>query len=400
VERIGTAVIGLGKVASAHAEALASLPGSRFLAVLDADPGRAGAFADRYGVRAHASLDSLLTDASVRMVSICTPHPTHAALAIRVAESGRHVLVEKPMALNLADCDAMIRAAAANGVLLGVVSQRRLYEPVRRMRDAIVHGRIGRPILATVTVLGWRGEDYYAADPWRGTWAGEGGGILVNQVTHHLDLLQWFMGPVEEVFGYCANLNHRSIEVEDTAIAVLRFQGGALGSIVVSNSQRPGLFGRIHVHGETGASVGVQTETGSAFIAGVTGDVAPSFNDIWTIAGDEDRLPGWQREDRDRASRIDVTTHYHRAQIEDFLDAIRAARPPLVTGEEGRKSVEIATAIYMSQGAGEPVRFPVGHPAVDNDGDDDVEVRASHARPPGEDRPMTREDAPRAVRID
>lgn len=365
MERIGTALIGVGKVASAHAEALASLPRSRFLAVLDADPGRASAFADRYGVRAHSSLDALLDDADVQMVSICTPHPTHAELAILVAESGRHVLVEKPMAVNVDDCDAMIRAASVNRVQLGVVSQRRLYEPVLRVRDAIVQGRIGRPVLATVTVLGWRGEDYYAADPWRGTWVGEGGGILVNQVTHHLDLLQWLMGPVEEVFGYCANLNHGYIEVEDTAIAVLRFQGGALGSIVVSNSQKPGLFGKIHVHGETGASIGVETETGSAFVAGVTSAVAPPINDIWTIPGEEDRLQEWQREDRDRASRIDVMTHYHRAQIEDFLDAIGEGRPPLVSGEDGRKAVEIATAIYRSQAERAPVRFPVGRVVVD-----------------------------------
>jgi predicted dehydrogenase len=362
---IGTALIGVGKVASAHAEALASLPGSRFLAVFDTDHARARAFADRYGVRAYASLEALLADGRVQMVSICTPHPTHAGLAIQVAESGRHALVEKPMALDVDECDAMIRAAAVNGVQLGVISQRRLYEPVKRVRDAIEQGRIGRAVLATVTVLGWRGEDYYAADPWRGTRAGEGGGILVNQVTHHLDLLQWFMGPVEEVFGYCANLNHRYTEVEDTAIAVLRFQGHALGSIVVSNSQKPGLFGRIHVHGDTGASVGVETETGSAFIAGVTTSVAPPINDIWTIPGEEGRLQAWQDEDRARASRIDIMTHYHRAQIEDFLAAIRHARPPLVSGEEGRKSVEIASAIYRSEAERTPIRFPVGRRAVD-----------------------------------
>ncbi len=364
MERVGTAVIGTGKVASAHADALASLPGSRFLAVLDTDAARATAFANRYEVRAHTSIDALLDDDRVRMVSICTPHPTHAGLAIRVAESGRHVLVEKPMALTVDECDAMIRTASANSVLLGVVSQRRLYEPVVRLREAILQGKVGRPILGTATVLGWRGEDYYAADPWRGTWAGEGGGILVNQVTHHLDLLQWLMGPVEEVFGYCANLNHPYIEVEDTAIAVLRFRGQALGSIVVSNSQKPGLFGRIHIHGENGASVGVETETGSAFIAGVTAAVEPPVNDIWTITGEEDLLPGWQREDRERTSRIDVMTHYHRAQVEDFLTAAREGRPPLVPGEEGRKSVEIAAAIYRSQADGAPVRLPIARGIV------------------------------------
>ena len=173
---IGTAVVGLGKVAQAHVEALASLPGSRFVAALDTDPERAALVADRYGVRAYSSIDALLADAEVQMISICTPHPTHAGLAVRFAQSGRHVLVEKPMALTLGDCDAMIQAARAHGVLLGVISQRRFYEPVRRMREAIDAGRIGRPVLGTVTVLGWRGKDYYASDPWRGTRDGEGRG--------------------------------------------------------------------------------------------------------------------------------------------------------------------------------------------------------------------------------
>jgi UDP-N-acetyl-2-amino-2-deoxyglucuronate dehydrogenase len=360
VEPIGTALIGLGRIAPAHAEALASLPGSRFVGVFDNDPARVAAFAERYHVRPFTSIDRLLADSDVQMVTICTPHPTHAGLAILAAGAGRHVLVEKPMAVTLADCDAMIDAAAAHGVTLGVMSQRRFYEPVQRVRLAISEGRIGKPILATLVVLGWRGHDYYRSDPWRGTWAGEGGGVLVNQVSHHLDLLQWFIGPVEELFGYWANLNHPYVEVEDTAIAVLRFSNGALGSIVVSNSQKPGLNGRIHVHGETGASIGVQTETGSAFVAGDDGTVPPPVNDVWTIPGEEHLLRRWQREDRDRGAGIDIATHYHRVQIQEFLDAIAGHRAPLVSGQEGRKSVEIAAAIYRSQTDRAPIGFPMG----------------------------------------
>jgi len=364
-EPIGTALIGLGRVAPTHAEALASLPRSRFVGVYDDDPDRVKAFAERYHVRSYPSLERLLTDTDVQMVSICTPHPTHARLSILAAEAGLHVLVEKPMAVSLADCDAMIDAAAAHGVTLGVVSQRRFYEPVQRVRQAISEGRIGKPVLATLVVLGWRGADYYRSDPWRGTWAGEGGGVLLNQVSHHLDLLQWFMGPAEELFGYWANLNHAYIEVEDTAIAVLRFSSGALGSIVVSNSQDPGLHGRIHVHGQTGASVGVQTETGSSFVAGETTKVPPPINDIWTIPGEEHLLRRWQRQDRGRTARIDIATHYHRLQVEEFLEAIAARRAPLVSGEEGRKSVEIAAAIYRSQAEHARIGFPI---AARNDG--------------------------------
>jgi len=356
---LGTAVIGLGKVADTHARALASLPGSRFVAVCDPVLERCEAFESRYGVKAYQRLEDLLGDDDVQAVTICTPHPTHAETAVRAARAGRHVLVEKPMAIRLSDCDAMIEAAAANGVKLGVISQRRLYEPVLRVRKAVVEGRIGEPALGTMMVLGWRDAAYYRLDPWRGTWSGEGGGVLVSQVTHYLDLFQWLMGPVVELFGYWDNLNHPTIEVEDTAVAVLRFANGALGSIVASNSQKPGLFGRIHIHGTSGASVGVQVESGSMFISGVTTQVDPPINDIWTIPGEEDLLPGWQREDTELLESVDIMNDYHRRQIEDFLQAIEEDRAPMVSGEEGRKSVELFTAIYRSQRDGAPVRFPL-----------------------------------------
>jgi predicted dehydrogenase len=359
MDPVGTALIGLGKVAETHARALAALPQSRFVAVCDAVAARADAFAETYGVKAYYRPEDLLGDHDVQAVSVCTPHPTHAEVAILAANAGRHVLVEKPMAIELVDCDAMIEAAAAHHVKLGVISQRRLYEPVVRVREAIVAGRIGTPALGELVVLGWRSEDYYRLDPWRGTWHGEGGGLLVTQVTHHLDLFQWLMGPVVELFGYWDNLNHPSIEVEDTAIAVLRFGNGALGSIVASNSQRPGLYGRIHVHGTNGASVGVQVESGSAFVSGVTTEAAPPVNDIWTVPGEEDRLLGWQLEDAARAATVDIMNDYHRRQIEDFLRAIQDDRAPMVTGEEGRKSVELFTAIYRSQRDHVPIPFPV-----------------------------------------
>ncbi len=356
---VGTALVGLGKVADTHARALQSLPASQFVAACGSNPARRQHFASTYGVTTYERFDDLLDDPRVRAVNICTPHPSHAELAIRAANSGRHVLVEKPMAITLSDCDAMIAAAATAGVRLGVISQRRLYEPVARVHQAIEEGRIGAPALGTLMVLGWRGEDYYRLDPWRGTWAGEGGGLLVTQVTHHLDLFQWLMGPVVELFSYWDNLNHPSIEVEDTAVAVLRFANGALGSIVASNSQKPGLFGRIHVHGTNGASVGVQVESGSAFVSGVTTEVAAPVNDIWTVPGEEHLLSGWQLEDTERAATIDITQDYHRRQIEDFLTAILEDRAPMVPGEEGRKSVELFTAIYRSQREHAPVRFPV-----------------------------------------
>jgi UDP-N-acetyl-2-amino-2-deoxyglucuronate dehydrogenase len=359
MESIGTALIGCGKVADAHAQAYRTLPESHFVGVYDLNFERAETFAARYGVRAYRDLDAMLHDSHIQVVSICTPHPTHAEMVVACAGAGVHALIEKPMAVDLKGCDLAIAAAQKGGVKLGVVSQRRFYEPVLRVKRAIEAGKIGRPILATVTVLGWRDEAYYKLDAWRGKWATEGGGVMLTQTTHQIDLFQWFMGPIDEVFGYWDNLNHPFVEVEDTAIAVVRFMNGGLGTVLLSNSQRPGFYGKTHVHGETGASVGVQTEGGSPFISGVTQHVDPPFNDIWTIPSETERLAGWQEEDRARGEKIDIMTHYHKLQVQDFLQSILQGRDPAVPGREGRKHVELFTAIYRSQRDGRPVKFPL-----------------------------------------
>jgi UDP-N-acetyl-2-amino-2-deoxyglucuronate dehydrogenase len=359
MKQIGTALIGCGKVGETHAQAFATLEDSNFTAVFDLDEARSAGFASRYGVKPYTNLAKLLSDPNVEMASICTPHLSHPDIVVQCAEAGIHALVEKPLAVDLKGCDRAILSADEAGIKLGTISQRRFYEPVLRVKKAIEMGKIGEPILGTVTVMGWRDEGYYQMDGWRGKWGTEGGGVMVTQTTHQIDLFQWLMGPIQEVFGYWGNLNHPFVEVEDTAVGVVRFQNGALGTILLSNSQKPGFYGKIHVHGSTGASVGVQTEGGSPFISGVTETVDPPINDIWTVPGEESLLPQWQVEDTDRCNRIDIMSHYHRLQIQDFLHAILEGREPAVTAREGRKYVELFTAIYRSQRDGRPVKFPL-----------------------------------------
>lgn len=359
MSRIKTAIVGGGKVGHTHAQALSELSESEFVAACGRDMDRTQTFADRYGARAFTDVGDMVAHTGAQAVIICTPHPAHAGPAIAAMQAGAHVLVEKPLAATLQDCDAMIAAARAAGVKLGVISQRRLYEPVQRVKRAIDAGKIGQPVLGSVVMLGWRDEGYYASDAWRGTWALEGGGVLVNQAPHQLDLLQWFMGPIDELFGYWDNLNHPTIEVEDTAVAVLRFKNGGLGNILVSNSQKPGIYGKVHVHGSNGASIGVQTDGGTMFIAGMTSIQEPPINDLWTVSGEDHFLDGWQSEDRATFQAVDATSHYHTLQVQDFMQAILADRDPLVTGEAGRVTVEIFTAIYRSQRDRVPVRFPV-----------------------------------------
>ena len=352
-----TALIGCGKVGQIHAQALQTLPESQFVAVCDAQAERAQAFAERYGVRPFTDAAAMFRDAAVQAVTIATPHPLHAGGAIAAANAGVHVLVEKPLAASLADCDAMLDAAQRAGTLLAVISQRRLYEPVQRMKAAIDAGKIGRPALGVFTMYSWRDEAYYRSDPWRGRWDTEGGGVLVNQSPHQLDLLQWFMGDIEEVSGYWGNINHPSVEVDDTAVAMLRFKNGGLGAIVTSLAQKPGIYTKVQIHGSNGASVGVQTDTGATFVAGMSGIAEPPFNDVWTIPGEEHLLSHFQAEDRARFRQIDGTSHYHMLQIQDFLQSILGQSRPIVTGKEGRIVVALFTAIYRSQRERRPIPF-------------------------------------------
>lgn len=357
--RVRTALVGCGKVGQIHAKALATLGESEFVAACDPDPGRAGAFAGAYGGRPYTDVAEMLREAGPEAVCVCTPHPLHAGPAVLAAAAGAHVLVEKPMAATLEDCDAMLAAARGAGVKLGVLSQRRWFEPVRRMKAAIDAGKVGRPALGVLAMFNWRDEAYYRSDPWRGRWDTEGGGVLVNQAPHQLDLLVWFMGEVDEVSGRWANVNHSSVEVEDTAVATVRFASGGLASVVVSLSQKPGLFTKVHVHGTNGASVGVETDRGASFVAGVSTIVEPPWNDVWTVPGEEHRLADFQADDRAAFARVDATTHYHALQIRDFLRAVIDDRPPEVTGEDGRRVVELFTAVYRSQRDSRPVRFPL-----------------------------------------
>lgn len=355
--RLRTAIVGCGKVASTHALAYRALPNSEFVGACDISEERAQKLGAKFGVKAYTNLAEMLEREKVDVLSVCTQHTVHPAAVAEAAAAGVHVISEKPMAVDLVSCDRAIGAARDAGIKLGVVSQRRWYEPCLRMKQAIDAGKLGKPVLAMVTMLGWREPSYYLLDSWRGTWEGEGGGVVVSQAPHYLDLLCWFMGPVAEIYAYWDNYNHPGIEVDDTVVASVRFKNGGMGSIVLSNSQRPGLCGKIHIHGSSGASVGAETDSGGPFISGVTEKVEPPFNDIWTVPGEENNLAAWNAEDRSRP--WNVMTHYHEMQLADFLCAVAEDRKPLVDEEDGRRVVELFTAVYRSQREQAAVRLPL-----------------------------------------
>lgn len=359
-ERIfNIAIAGCSKVAHLHARAIQAVPSARLTGVWNRTHKTAEDFASAYKTKAYNDVSEMVRDCRADLVIVCTAHPYHIGPAVDAACAGACVLVEKPLASNLEDCDAMIKACRDNGVKLGVISQRRWYEPVARVKAAIDSGKLGKPVLATITMLGWRDKAYYDSDAWRGAWTTEGGGVLVNQAPHQLDIMLWFMGEIDEVYGIWRNLNHPYIEVEDTAAAIIKFKSGAIGNILVSNSQKPGIYGKVHVHGSNGASAGVQTDGGAMFIAGRTGVAEPPVNDLWTIPGEEEMLKEWIKQDTETFNNCDPTVRYIQLQIEDFLTAIGENREPLVNGEAGRRTVELFTAIYRSSRDNLPVRFPL-----------------------------------------
>ena len=352
------AIIGCGKVAHLHAKAIGNLPNANLAAVWSRTPESANKFAAIYHVKQYSDIQTMVRESAIDLAVICNPHPFHREVAVEAARAGAHVLVEKPLASTLEDCDAIIDECRQAGVRLGVISQRRWYPPVQRIRQAIDDGKLGTPALGTVNMLGWRDKAYYDADAWRGTWDMEGGGVLVNQAPHQLDILLWLMGEADEVYGVWRNLNHPYIEVDDTALAIVKFKNGAIGNIIVSNSQKPGIYGKVHIHGSNGASAGVQTDGGAMFVAGMSSVLEPPVNDLWTIPGEEQLLNGWIREDSAEFERIDPTVYYFERQIEEYLQALDENRDPLVDGTAGRRTVELISAIYRSTQENVPVKLP------------------------------------------
>ena len=362
------AILGCGKVAHLHAKAVENLTNAKLAGVWSRTSKTVEDFAIQYNVPFYNGIEKLVKDENIDLAIVCTPHPFHLEPTIAAANAGANILVEKPLASTLEDSDKIIKACKSAGVKLGVISQRRWYEPVKRVKEAIDAGKIGKPVFGTINMLGWRDKDYYDADEWRGTWKMEGGGVLVNQAPHQLDILLWFMGEIDEVYGQWRNLNHSYIEVEDTAVAIIKFKNGGIGNIIVSNSQKPGIYGKVHVHGENGASVGVQTDGGAMFIAGMSSILEPPVNDIWSVSGEEEMLEKWNEKDSTHFNSIDPMIFYMERQIEDFLQALEDNVDPLVTGEDGRRTVELFTAIYRSTRDNKPIKFPL-EPEHGNDMD-------------------------------
>lgn len=348
-------LVGYGKVAALHAKALQAAPSCELVAVCGRNREKRDAFAAAWGISSRDSVGEMVKQDGVEAVVITTPHPHHHVDGQEALDAGCHVLIEKPMTLRVAEAEALTAQAEAAGLRLSVISQRRWYPACRRIRGAIDEGLLGIPMLGQVTMLGWRDEAYYRSDPWRGSWDGEGGGVIVNQAPHQFDLLCWYLGEPVEVFGRWSNINHPYIEVEDSALAIVRFRSGALASIFVSNAQKPGIHAKVHIHGSSGASAGVQTDGGAMFIAGRSGVLDTPYVDLWTIPGQQDLPRTWRQEDDKLFAGIDATWYFFSLQEEDFARAILGENTPVTTGRDGVMVARIIEGIYRSHATGKPV---------------------------------------------
>ncbi|AHF08100.1 oxidoreductase [Desulfitobacterium metallireducens DSM 15288] len=336
------AIIGCGRIAQKHGESIMAIPEAELVAVCDIVPEKAQAFADKYGAKPYTSYDEMLANEDLEVVTIATPSDLHAPIGIAAAKAGKHVMVEKPMAMTLKSADELIKTCKDGGVKLAVIHQNRFNKSVKLMRKALDEGRFGKLTHGQATVRWNRDENYYAQASWRGTKL-QDGGVLMNQSIHNIDLLQWTFGPVESVFGYTATAM-RPIEMEDVGGAVIKFKNGAIGLIEAASTIYPkNIEETLNVFGTTGSVI--------------IGGIAVNRVETWEFPeSEEEKTQILDSQENDPPT---VYGFGHREIITDMIHAIKEDRLPAIPGEEGRKALEIILAIYKCQATKEPVVFPL-----------------------------------------
>ncbi|MBT3376846.1 MAG: Gfo/Idh/MocA family oxidoreductase [Lentisphaerae bacterium] len=331
-------LVGLGLVGPAHARSLAELADADLTIACDICEERVRAFADEYGCDWTTDINDVLSRGDIDVVSVTTPQFTHHDLAIASAKAGKHVIVEKPIDINTGRAQEIIDVCHAQGVKLGVIFQSRWKKSFVCLKEAVEAGQLGRLLLGDAYIKWFRPQEYYDSSAWRGKWETEGGAALINQSSHTIDTLQWIMGPVESLFAYFTTTPVHNIEADDLGVATLKFKNGALGVIEGATALRPGLPERLEVHGEKGTVI---IEGGAI--------------KLWDVEGMDE---GEMKEEAEEpvgtgaSDPMAFPISWHKAQIQDMIDAIRDDREPKVNGEEGLRALRIIEAIYKSGRSG------------------------------------------------
>jgi UDP-N-acetyl-2-amino-2-deoxyglucuronate dehydrogenase len=327
------ALVGCGRIAKRHSELLGNkqIPNARLVAVCDIKIAKAERIGAQFGVPAYADMHEMMRTNAIDVVVVLTESGYHERDVIALAPYGKHIMVEKPMALTLNGADAMVRACDAAGCKLFVVKQNRFNVPVVKLREALESGRFGKLVLGTIRVRWCRDQSYYDQDSWRGTWALDGG-VLTNQASHHIDLLEWMMGDVDTVFAKSTTALV-NIEAEDTAVVVLKFKSGALGIIEATTAVRPK---------DLEGSISILGETGTVEIGGFAVNQMKVWNFVHPVPGDEDVMTKYS------VNPPNVYGFGHQAYYEHVVDCILNNTPHLVDGSVGRQSLQLINAIYES----------------------------------------------------
>lgn len=337
---LGCAIVGCGMIARFHAKALAEVPGTRLLALVSRSEANARKLAETQNLQVdvYTDLKSVLQRPDIHIVIITTPSGAHMEPAVAAAQAGKHVVVEKPLEITPERCDRIIEACNKNGVKLCTIFPSRFHDANIELKKAVDAGRFGRLTLGETTCKWWRSQQYYDEGGWKGTQALDGGGALMNQAIHNVDLLLWMMGPATHITGFTAMLAHERIEVEDTAVACLRFANGALGVIEATTSVHPGLPKTIAIHGDKGTAVIEQEDI-------LRWELTPPTPEDEKIKQRFAKKVGASGGASDPAA---ISHQGHARQLADFVQAIEQGRAPLVDGREGRRAVEVICAIYRA----------------------------------------------------
>jgi predicted dehydrogenase len=345
----GFGIVGCGLISTFHARALADVRGAKLVACFDTREPAAAKFAAENCCQAYQELDAMLADPNVDIVTIATPSGAHMEPAVAAARAGKHVIVEKPLEITLQKCDRIIEASATAGVQLGAIFPSRFHDSSVKLKRAIDGGRFGRLTIGDAYVKWYRTQAYYDSGAWRGTWALDGGGALMNQAIHSVDLLTWLMGPVVEIQANTAMLAHERIEVEDVAVATLRFENGALGVLEATTAAYPGYLKRIEIHGSEGSAV-MEEEDLKAW------DFAEPRKEDKAILEQMQQRRSSGGGASDPAA---IGHHGHAMQFRDFVEAVHKNRRPAIDGHEGRRSVEIILGVYKAAETGKTVKLPL-----------------------------------------
>jgi UDP-N-acetyl-2-amino-2-deoxyglucuronate dehydrogenase len=342
VEKIRFGVVGCGVIAPHHAKAAIAAPDAELVACCDIIPERAEKFAAEFGIpKVYTDYSQLMADPDIDAVNVCTPSGLHGDVTIAAAKAGKHVLCEKPVDITLEKIDEMVKACRDAKVKLAVIFQRRTSPLWGKIKKVIDDGKLGKLVLCDLYIKYFRSQEYYDSGEWRGTWALDGGGCLMNQGVHMIDILRYLAGPADTMYALADHLV-RKIETEDTACAVIKWKSGAFGVLQGTTSVTPGLKHRLEIHGEHG---GVVVE-GESILRWSVPDVPnpeEAKDEVGDTSGDAKA----------------ITSDGHTIQLIDLCEAIRNDRDPMVTGEEARKAVELILGVYKSAQSGQVVKFPL-----------------------------------------